>query len=1048
MARSTRPRTARPARHHNAPVAPVRRAPQRWWLLATTALLPVTGTALAQSPTGGQVVAGQAAIAQTANRTTITQSTNRAAIDWQQFDVGSQHTVQFVQPNQGSWTLNRVVGPDPSVIAGRIQANGGVAIVNQSGMVFAGGAQVDVGSLIASAANITNRNFMAGRMVFDGAPRPGARVENRGRITVADRGLAALVGPGVSNSGVIRANLGRVALGAAETFVLDLAGDGLIGIDVTRAVTTAPDGNAALVTNSGVIEAAGGSVLLSAHAASGLVEDLVRNTGRIETPTRGGHTGEIALRADGGGVRLDGTLDATGGAGQAGGRVALQATGQVTVGATARIDASGGTGGGRVLVGSTGRGRNQTMAARTTVERGATIRADATANGHGGEIIVNSTDRTEMRGTLTARGGATGGNGGFIEVSGQSAFVLDGIVDLRAPAGELGEFLLDPRNIFIADTGTALGLPGSTVTETPADLTTVAGSVTAAGTVRATSGNTTDWVQITPDVIEGYAAGNITLEATRQIVIGDAVDRTAEGDLTLRAGLGGPAGTGNITQRAGADVSVNGVLTLQTGTGAISLGADLRATGVVLSAVGNITQTGGTIAHRVAGTELPLAVTASGGTASVNLAQAGNGSFALGASSAGADFALSGDAIRLTGALAGDTVSLAATTGAITLDADLRATDLTLTAATGIAQTGGTIEHRTDAATALPATASVTGTGDIGLDQANGSLLLRSGGTAAGLMHVTSAQGIAIAAGQTVSVAGAAGLSVTGAGHALTLAGSLLAESVTLAAEGDITQTGGRIAHLTPGTELPLTVAATGGTASVDLSGANNGAIALGTSSAAADFALTGEAIRLTGDLTGNEVALTATTGSLALDADVRATQIALSAVTGISQSAGATIDHRINPNFGLPFTARVTGIGDIVLDQANGNLQLRDGGTAAGLARIHSGRFLELFTDQVFSVAGAATLTVAGQDNPLVLNGSLFADSIALSADGSITQAAAGVLARRAAGGGADLTAALPLSVTATGNGHAISLAGNNGPLQVRARPPRMATSRCARAG
>jgi filamentous hemagglutinin family protein len=335
MARSTRPRTARPARHHNAPVAPVRRAPQRWWLLATTALLPVTGTALAQAPTGGQVVAGQAAIAQTANRTTITQSTNRAAIDWQQFDVGGQHTVQFVQPNQGSWTLNRVVGPDPSVIAGRIQANGGVAIVNQSGMVFAGGAQVDVGSLIASAANITNRNFMAGRMVFDGAPRPGARVENRGRITVADRGLAALVGPGVSNSGVIRANLGRVALGAAETFVLDLAGDGLIGIDVTRAVTTAPDGNAALVTNSGVIEAAGGSVLLSAHAASGLVEDLVRNTGRIETPTRGGHTGEIALRADGGGVRLDGTLDATGGAGQAGGRVALQATGQVTVGVAA-----------------------------------------------------------------------------------------------------------------------------------------------------------------------------------------------------------------------------------------------------------------------------------------------------------------------------------------------------------------------------------------------------------------------------------------------------------------------------------------------------------------------------------------------------------------------------------------------------------------------------------------------------------------------------------------------------------------------------------------
>ncbi len=254
----TRPARRRAAAPPPAPArSPARRAPKRWWLLATTALLPVTGTALAQSPTGGQVVAGQAAIAQSGNRTTITQRSDRAAIDWQQFNVGAQSTVQFVQPSQGSWTLNRVVGPDPSVIAGRIQANGGVAIVNQSGMVFAGGAQVDVGSLIASAANITNQNFMAGRMVFDGAPRPGARVENRGSITVADRGLAALVGPNVANSGVIRANLGRVALGAAETFVLDLAGDGLIGIDVTRAVTSAPDGGATLVTNSGVIEAAG-----------------------------------------------------------------------------------------------------------------------------------------------------------------------------------------------------------------------------------------------------------------------------------------------------------------------------------------------------------------------------------------------------------------------------------------------------------------------------------------------------------------------------------------------------------------------------------------------------------------------------------------------------------------------------------------------------------------------------------------------------------------------------------------------------------------------
>jgi filamentous hemagglutinin family protein len=1117
---------SRPARRRPTPPPPPRVPVRRWWLLATTALLPVTGTALAQSPTGGQVVAGQAAIAQSGNRTTITQRTDRAAIDWQQFNVGAQSSVQFVQPNQGSWTLNRVVGPDPSVIAGRIQANGGVAIVNQSGMVFAGGAQVDVGSLIASAANITNNNFMAGRMVFDGAPRPGARVENRGTITVADRGLAALVGPGVSNSGVIRANLGRVALGAAETFVLDLAGDGLIGIDVTRAVTAAPDGGAALVTNSGVIEAQGGSVLISAHAASGLVEDLVRNTGRIEANTAGGRTGEIALRAEGGSLRQEGAITATGGTGQRGGTVALQATGQVTVGAAARVDASGGAGGGRVLVGTTGRGRNQTMAARTVVERGAEIRADATQNGHGGEIVVNSADRTEMRGTLSARGGETGGNGGFIEVSGQSAFVLDGIVDLTAAQGDLGTFLLDPRNILIADAD--VDPPSGTVTETPGDLTTIGGSVTGTGAVSATTGADGEWVRITPDVIEGYAAGNIILEASREIVIASAVNRATAGNLTLSAGMEGVAGTGNITQNAGANLTINGVLTLETGAGGISLAGDLRATGVVLSATGSIAQSTGSIAHRTAGTELPLTVTATGPGASVSLAGvangtiglqassaagdfaltgtairvlgalnadtvaltatagpltldadlraaslaltaegniaqtggtiahgtagaelaltatatgdessvtltgAGNGPVALGGGGAGADFALSAESIRVTGPLTADTVALTAVTGTIGIGADIRATDLTLAAVTGIAQTGGTIAHRADPATALPVTATLSGAGDIVLARDNGSLRLRTGGTADGDMTATSAERLEIGDGQTLTVNGAAALSVTGDGTPIVLAGSLRAESASFTTEGgDVTQTGGTIAHVTSGSEMTLAVNGTG-EASVDLTAAGNGIFAVANSAVPGGFDLAGSAIRLAGYVIAGDTSLTATHGILSLGGDIRVTSLALTAATGILQTAG-NIEHRDNATTALPLALMVTGTGDIALGQTNGTLRLLSGGTADGSLGISSFRGIELAAGETLSVAGAASLAVTLDDNTLTLNGSLFADSITLSAEGQITQGAEGVLARRAADGGAALTSDLPLTVTVTGNGHGVALASaENGRLTV----------------
>jgi filamentous hemagglutinin family protein len=99
-------------------------------------------------PMGGQVVVGQASIANTANTTAITQGSQRAAIDWRSFDVGSQHSVTFTQPSSSAIALNRVIGPDPSQIAGRITANGQVALVNQSGVVFYKGSQVNVSTLI------------------------------------------------------------------------------------------------------------------------------------------------------------------------------------------------------------------------------------------------------------------------------------------------------------------------------------------------------------------------------------------------------------------------------------------------------------------------------------------------------------------------------------------------------------------------------------------------------------------------------------------------------------------------------------------------------------------------------------------------------------------------------------------------------------------------------------------------------------------------------------------------------------------------------------
>src|SRR5204862_1491285 len=112
-----------------------------------------------------------------------------------------------------------------------------------------------------------------GTMKFDiASPNRNARIVNDGQITVAEKGLAVTVGPGVANNGLISAKLSKVVLGGAHTWALDLYGDGLIKFDVGSAVTSVPlDASGqkvtSLVSNAGAIEAPGGTVLLTADAA-------------------------------------------------------------------------------------------------------------------------------------------------------------------------------------------------------------------------------------------------------------------------------------------------------------------------------------------------------------------------------------------------------------------------------------------------------------------------------------------------------------------------------------------------------------------------------------------------------------------------------------------------------------------------------------------------------------------------------------------------------------------------------------------------------------
>ena len=183
-------------------------------------------------PEGGVVTAGSAVI-HDANGADleISQSTNRAIINWNQFHIGANERVHFAQPDSSAVTLNRITGGDPSSIFGSLTANGSIFLVNPNGVFFGPTATVDVGSLIATTIDIQNEAFLAGNYNFQETGAGTGFVINHGKIKVNDAGFVFFIAPTLSNEGVIAADGGEIVLsarGAADPFSLMINQSGII----------------------------------------------------------------------------------------------------------------------------------------------------------------------------------------------------------------------------------------------------------------------------------------------------------------------------------------------------------------------------------------------------------------------------------------------------------------------------------------------------------------------------------------------------------------------------------------------------------------------------------------------------------------------------------------------------------------------------------------------------------------------------------------------------------------------------------------------------
>ncbi len=325
-------------------------------LASLQVLLPSLAAAL---PIDGHVVAGQATIQQVSPTTlSIAQASDKAILNWNSFSIASNEAVHFIQPSVSSIALNRVIGVDPSVILGQLQANGRIFLINPNGILFGAGAQINVGGLLATTLQTRDDDFMAGRYLFAQDPLKGLKtVVNHGTIHVSDNGYVVLMAPGVSNEGVIVANLGTALLGSGQKFTLDLMGDGLIRYAINDKVlgqVTGPDGKplSSAVSNSGTIQADGGQVILSARASGDVFSSVVNQSGVIRAHSLVNRDGLVRLEGgDTGLVQVAGTLDASGTeAGERGGQVSVLGQ-SVSLLDSARIDVSGHSGGGTVLIG-------------------------------------------------------------------------------------------------------------------------------------------------------------------------------------------------------------------------------------------------------------------------------------------------------------------------------------------------------------------------------------------------------------------------------------------------------------------------------------------------------------------------------------------------------------------------------------------------------------------------------------------------------------------------------------------------------------------------
>ena len=370
--------------------------------------------------------------------------------NFEQFGLSSGQTANFETIPDVQNVVGRVGGGQASTIDGTLQVSGSDAslyLVNPAGILMGPDAQLNLsGGFTATTAtgvgfengqfdaNTTDYEPLTGEpSSFEFANEQAGAVVNSGDLSVAAGNAIGLIGGTVVNTGRLSAPEGTVTIAAVEgeNRVRISQGDQLLSLEVDA------------VDPSQTVPTISAQSIGSMLTGSGLSEA----TALITNPDGTIRLGSGVVDESGGSTITAGNLST---AGDVGGNINVLGDRIDLVGAN--IDASGTNEGGVVRIGGDYRGEGKVVnATQTLFDSNSVVSADALDNGDGGRVIVWADDVTKFFGNISARGGAEGGDGGFVEVSGKERLVATGDVDLRSPQGRIGTVLLDPENIVVTD---------------------------------------------------------------------------------------------------------------------------------------------------------------------------------------------------------------------------------------------------------------------------------------------------------------------------------------------------------------------------------------------------------------------------------------------------------------------------------------------------------------------------------------------------------------------------------------------------------------------